>query len=62
MKKARLFLKEVYEELSKVTWLKKEDVIKSTIAISVFVILISIYMGIVDFGLSKIVQGLLGGR
>ena len=62
MNKIVSFTKEAYEELLKVTWLKKEDVIKSTIAVSVFVIIVSIYISLVDFGLSKIFASLLGGR
>lgn len=60
--KAKTFLTEVYEEFTKVTWLKREDVVKSTIAISIFVIIVSIYISIVDFGLSKILGNFLGGR
>jgi preprotein translocase subunit SecE len=62
MKRIPEFLKGVYEELSKVTWLNREDVIKSTIAVTVVVILVSIYISIVDFGLQKIIGSLLGGR
>ena len=62
MKKIIEFLKGVYEELSKVTWLNRQDVIKSTIAVTVVVIIVAIYISLVDFGLSKIVGGLIGGR
>ncbi len=62
MKRIIEFLKGVYEELSKVTWLNRQDVIKSTIAVTVVVILVSIYISIVDFGLSKIIGSLIGGR
>ena len=62
MKRILEFLKGVYEELSKVTWLNRQDVIKSTIAVTVVVILVSIYISIVDFGLQKIIGSLIGGR
>jgi len=62
MNKIIEFLKGVYEELSKVTWLNRQDVIKSTIAVTVVVILVSIYISIVDFGFSKIIGSLIGGR
>ncbi|MCG2726202.1 MAG: preprotein translocase subunit SecE [Elusimicrobia bacterium] len=62
MEKIKDFLKGVYEELSKVTWLNRQDVIKSTIAVTVVVILVSIYISLVDFGLSKIIGSLIGGR
>ena len=62
MKRIFEFLKGAYEELSKVTWLNRQDVIKSTIAVTVVVILVSIYISIVDFGLQKIIGSLIGGR
>lgn len=62
MNKIRNFLKEVYEELSKVTWLSRKDVIRSTIAVSIIVIIVAIYISFVDFGLSLIITNLLGGR
>ncbi len=62
MEKTIDFLKGVYEELSKVTWLNRQDVIKSTIAVTVVVILVSVYISLVDFGLSKIIGSLIGGR
>ena len=62
MNKAIQFLKEVYAELAKVTWLTRQDVVRSTIAVSFVVILISIYISLVDFGLSIFVKSVLGGR
>jgi preprotein translocase subunit SecE len=62
MNKVIPFIKEVYAELSKVTWLTRQDVVRSTIAVSFVVILVSIYISIVDFGLSIFVKSILGGR
>jgi preprotein translocase subunit SecE len=62
MNKAIQFLKEVYAELAKVTWLSRRDVVRSTVAVSVVVILVSIYISLVDFGLSLFVKAVLGGR
>jgi len=56
------FLKQVYEELTKVTWLGKKDVIRSTVAVSFVVILVSIYISLVDFGLNTALKAILGGR
>ncbi|MHB0997264.1 MAG: preprotein translocase subunit SecE [Elusimicrobiales bacterium] len=56
------FLKEVWQELTKVTWLGKKDVIRSTIAVSFVVILVSIYISIVDLGLNAGLKAVLGGR
>jgi preprotein translocase subunit SecE len=62
MNKIPRFLKEVYEELTKVTWLGKQDVIRSTIAVSFVVILVAIYVSIVDMGLNTMLRAILGGR
>ncbi|MEW5906070.1 MAG: preprotein translocase subunit SecE [Elusimicrobiota bacterium] len=62
MNKITGFLKEVYQELTKVTWLPKDAVIKSTIAVGVVVTIVAIYISLVDLGLSVFVKGMLGGR
>jgi preprotein translocase subunit SecE len=43
-------------ELSKVTWPSRKDTIASTSIVLVIVILIGAFLGIVDFGLSKIMR------
>ena len=43
------FLKEVAAELKKVTWPTRKDLVSYTIAVIVFVILISVVVGILDF-------------
>lgn len=62
MNKVTSFLKEVYAELGKVTWLTRQDVVRSTVAVSFVVILVAIYISFVDFGLSFFVKSILGGR
>ena len=62
MNKIHSFLKEVYEELTKVTWLGRKDVLQSTIAVSFVVILVAIYVSLVDFGLNSALKAILGGR
>ena len=62
MNKITSFLKEVYEELTKVTWLGKQDVIRSTIAVSFVVIIVAIYVSVVDMGLNTMLRAILGGR
>jgi preprotein translocase subunit SecE len=62
MDKITRFFKEVYEELTKVTWLGKQDVIRSTIAVSFVVILVAIYVSMVDVGLQAALRAILGGR
>jgi preprotein translocase subunit SecE len=62
MDKILSFFKEVYEELTKVTWLGKQDVIRSTIAVSFVVILVAIYVSGVDVVLQAGLRAILGGR
>jgi len=49
----KTFFIESYEELKNVSWLSKKEVAASTAAIIAIVILASIYIGLVDFILSK---------
>lgn len=60
MANINIFVKEVREELKKVSWAKKDDTIGTTTVVVVLVILLAIYIGIVDLGLSKIIQFVLG--
>lgn len=55
-----VFFKEVREELKKVNWAKKDETVGTTGVVVVLVILLAIYIGIVDLGLSKIIQFVLG--
>lgn len=56
------FIKEAYIELKKVSWLSKKEVIASTSVVIILIVIVSLYIGLVDFLLSKIVSFLLGGR
>ncbi len=62
MNKIKSFLKEVYEELTKVSWLGRKDVIRSTVAVGFVVIIVAIYISVVDLGLNALVRSILGGR
>ncbi len=54
------YLKEVRTETRKVTFPKRKDTVATTIAVIVVVIIIGIYLGFVDFVLSKLVGAVLG--
>ncbi|MBP5287451.1 MAG: preprotein translocase subunit SecE [Elusimicrobiales bacterium] len=62
MNKIKSFLKEVYAELKKVTWLTRKDVVRSTISVGVVVMLVSIYISLIDLGLTELMKSILGGR
>ena len=56
------YVNSVQLELKKVTWLSKQELLGSTVIVGVFAVLISIFLFIIDFGLSEIVSRLLGGK
>ena len=60
--KAIGFLKEAYIELKKVSWLSRKEVIGSTIVIIIFIFAVALYVGAVDFVLTRVVGAILGTR
>ncbi|NLH39910.1 MAG: preprotein translocase subunit SecE [Elusimicrobia bacterium] len=56
------FFKEAYAELKKVTWLSRQDAIKATYGVFIVVIFFAIYVGILDFVISKIMALIMGTR
>ncbi|MDP2691694.1 MAG: preprotein translocase subunit SecE [Candidatus Gracilibacteria bacterium] len=52
MKTAITFLKESVNELKLVTWLKQEELLRKTILVVIFVLISSILLGVLDFGLT----------
>ncbi len=50
------FLKEVHLELKKVTWSTKEELVAATAIVLVASIFLTIYVALVDFCFSKIMQ------
>jgi len=62
MNKAINFLKESVAELKKSTWLSRQEVIQSTILVAIVVALVSAYVGLIDFGLTRVLGVLIGGH
>jgi preprotein translocase subunit SecE len=58
--KIKKFVKEVRFELTKVTWTTRQELIYSTIVVIVVSIILSIFIGVVDLGLSNLASMLLG--
>jgi preprotein translocase subunit SecE len=52
------FLREVKIELKKVTWPSRKQTMGSTLVVIVLVIIISVFLGIVDMGLSTVIRAL----
>ena len=49
-------------EMKKVTWLSKQEMMGATLIVGVFSVLISIFLFIVDFGVSQFISRLIGGK
>jgi len=62
MNKAATFVKEAYSELSKASWMPRTQVVQSTIFVFIVVIIVAIYVNTIDFGLSRLLETILGGR
>jgi preprotein translocase subunit SecE len=58
--KFKLFLKEVKSELKKVVWPTRKDTIASTSVVVILVLIIAAFLGLVDFGLSRVIRLILG--
>ncbi|MEW6332976.1 MAG: preprotein translocase subunit SecE [Thermodesulfobacteriota bacterium] len=60
IEKAKQFLAGSKAELKKVTWPTPKQTLASTSIVIIVVIIVSTFLGIVDFGLTKIVKLVLG--
>lgn len=48
------FFKEAYEELKKVTWLTRAQMIASTWLVILIIIIFAIYVGVVDYIIARL--------
>jgi preprotein translocase subunit SecE len=55
-KKIPKFLREVKEELKKVNWSTRKELVGAAIIVVVISALLTTYIAIVDYGLSRLVQ------
>jgi len=62
MNKLIQFVKDSIAELKKSTWLSRTEVIQSTILVGIVVALVSVYVGVIDFGLTRALGAIVGGR
>lgn len=56
MKQAITFLKEVRHELTKVTWPKREEVVKLTLLVIVISLIVGVYVGGLDVIFTKLLE------
>lgn len=54
-----IFLKEVQEELKKVVWPTKDEVIRLTFVVMLISLAVGLFLGGIDFVLIKITQALI---
>lgn len=57
--KSMQFLREVKIELKKVTWPSRKQTIGSTAVVLILVMIISLFLGMIDFGLSSLIRVIL---
>jgi preprotein translocase subunit SecE len=60
IQKVTQFLKEAKVELKKVVWPSPKQTMASTAVVIIIVFIVSIYLGIIDFALAKLVKFVLG--
>ncbi|HPH46551.1 MAG TPA: preprotein translocase subunit SecE [Chryseolinea sp.] len=60
MQKIQQYIKEVIQEMKKVTWPTWEELKGSTLVVILFSIIMGFYIAGLDFGLSWIVEKFLG--
>ncbi len=58
--RSRQYVEEVQGEFNKVTWPPQAEMITGTVSVLVIVSLIATFLGVVDFGLSRVMQMVLG--
>lgn len=50
------FFKDIWQELKKVTWPSKKDLISYSLAVIAFVLIMAVVVGLIDFGLDELLQ------
>jgi len=50
------YFKSILSEMKKVSWMTRDQIINSTIIVGVFAIIISIFLFVLDYGLSELVK------
>jgi preprotein translocase subunit SecE len=54
------FLRESRMELKKVKWPNRKELLASTAVVIVLVLIVSFFLGLIDFGLIKIIRNIVG--
>ena len=59
IKKAKQYLYEVKAELRKIVWPERDKATKTTYVVVIFIILVTIFLGLIDISFSKIISYLI---
>ena len=54
------FLRESRTELKKVKWPNRRELLASTVVVILLVLVVALFLGIVDFGLIKVIKNIVG--
>ncbi len=60
IKKIPVFFKEVREEFKKVNWTSRQELTGAAIMVVIVSLLLTVYIFLIDLGLSKLVKMLVG--
>ncbi len=55
----KVFFEEAQVELKKITWPSRKETYATCVAVMILVVVMSLYLGVVDLGLSKIIEAVL---
>ena len=58
--RASQFMREVVQELKRVTWPSRRQTLSTTGVVLALVILVAVFLGVVDFALSRLVRLIIG--
>jgi len=59
VRRAVEFVEESWQELKKVHWPSRKETYAATLVVIIVVVLVSIYLAIVDLGLTKAIQAVI---
>jgi len=59
VKNARQYVVEVRGEVDKIVWPQQDEALNGTVGVLVIVVVVATVLGLVDFGLSRVMQVIL---
>ena len=56
IEESKKFVRESAEELKKVVWPTKDEAVQAAVVVVVFIVVFSLFLALLDFGLSSLVK------